>query len=168
MRRDVPSIRYAGYVPGAIGMITECHAVHYHQEWGFDRSFEIQVAAELASFLDRFQKGRDGLWVGQAGPCFAGSVAVDGSLHDTEGARLRWFIVPAPYHGQGIGKHLIQKALSFCRAAGHDRVFLWTFRGLERARFLYEQEGFRLTKENEVEQWGQRIQEQRFDLVRRT
>jgi hypothetical protein len=43
-----------GYFPGAVGKITELHAVYYHENWGFDISFETQVGRELSEFLRDF------------------------------------------------------------------------------------------------------------------
>lgn len=157
-------IRYTGHTPGVIGTVTECHAVYYHEQWGFDRSFETQVAREMAEFMDRYHPEGDGLWIAWNGEVFAGSVAVDGLLAGTEGGRLRWFIVPPPFQGRGIGAALLDRALSFCREAGHDRLFLWTFHGLAAARTLYERAGFQLTHETEGKPWGRPILEQRFDL----
>ncbi len=156
-------IRYTGFVPGAVGWITACHAAYYHENWGLDRSFEIQVATELADFAGRFDSSKDGLWLAWSEDRFAGSVAVDGEGPE-QGARLRWFIVEPSCQGHGIGRALLQKAVAFARNAGHDPFFLWTFEGLERARSLYEEAGFRLSEAHEVTQWGQRILEQRFDL----
>ena len=51
-----------GYFPGAVGQITEAHALYYHTHWGFDVSFEAQVARELSEFVTGFHAGRDGLW----------------------------------------------------------------------------------------------------------
>ena len=39
-----------------------------------------------------------------------------------------------------------------------------TFEGLDAARALYEGEGFRLCEEHVVNQWGQRITEQMFEI----
>jgi len=39
---------------------------------------------------------------------------------------------------------------------------LWTFRGLDAARRLYESVGFSLVEELKVTQWGQEIDEQRY------
>lgn len=157
-------IRYTGYVPGAIGRITTLHAVDYHHAWGLDRSFEIQVASELAEFLGRFDPLSDGLWLAWRGEELAGSVAVDGALRSRDGARLRWFIVAPPCRRQGIGRRLLEQAVAFCERSGCQRLHLWTFQGLDPARVLYEQAGFRLTEEHEVTQWGRHILEQRFDL----
>jgi hypothetical protein len=44
-------------------------------------------------------------------------------------------------------------------------IYLWTFKGLEPAHYLYEREGFRLCKTQGVRQWGQDIIEQMFELA---
>ena len=106
---------FQGYAPGTIGRITEAHAVYYHEHWGFDASFETQVARELSAFVSEFQADRDGLWVADSDGRFAGSIAIDAKLSDTEGARLRWFIVMPTRQGSGIGRALIQEAVAFCR-----------------------------------------------------
>jgi len=72
--------------------------------------------------------------------------------------------VTPEFQGLGIGRRLIREAVGFCREAGYRRVYLWTFKGLDRARALYESEGFRLTTEHDVGQWGNKITEQMFAL----
>ena len=157
-------IEFHGYFPGVIGMITEAHAVYYHEHWGFDVSFETQVGRELSEFMVAFQEGRDGFWAATVGGRFAGSVAIDGRETPAEGVRLRWFIVVPEHQGTGLGKALLGRAVDFCRQEGCPRVYLWTFEGLDAARALYETEGFRLCEEHVVNQWGQRITEQMYEL----
>ena len=157
-------IVFQGYFPGVIGMITEAHAVYYHENWGFDVSFETQVGRELSGFIDAFQEGRDGFWTATAGGDFAGSVAIDGLEATTKGARLRWFIVVPSFQGTGLGRELLAWAVGFCRQSDCPRVYLWTFKGLEAARALYEREHFRLCSEHIVDQWGQTITEQMYEL----
>jgi GNAT superfamily N-acetyltransferase len=157
-------VSLAGYRPGLIGRITALHAEHYHRHWGFDLSFERQVASELSAFMGRYHPARDLLLCGLAGGELAGSVAVDGAPGE-EGARLRWFITAGAWRGRGLGSCLLARAVEFARAAGHPRLFLWTFSGLEPARRLYEAAGFAMSAEHPVDQWGQSIAEQRFDLV---
>jgi galactose-1-phosphate uridylyltransferase/GNAT superfamily N-acetyltransferase len=155
---------FQGYTPGTIGRITEAHAVYYHEHWGFDASFETQVARELSKFVSEYQADRDGLWVAVSDGRLAGSVAIDGHPADTEGARLRWFIVVPAHQGSGIGRALIHQAVAFCQRKRYRSIFLWTFEGLTRARRLYEEIGFRLVYEHAVRQWGQPITEQKFVL----
>jgi GNAT superfamily N-acetyltransferase len=159
------NIVLTGYFPGVLGKITELHATYYHEHWGFDISFETQVAMELCEFMRRLRKETDGFWVALADSHFAGAVAIDGSQANEEGPRLRWFIVEPHLQGLGIGRTLISSAVEFCRKARYKRIFLWTFKGLDPARHLYEREGFRLAEEHDVNQWGTRIKEQKFLLT---
>lgn len=158
------SVRITGYYPGVVGRIVALHATYYFTHWGLDRSFETQVGRELSEFLAAFREGRDGLWVAGAGSELAGCIAIDGRAALDEGARLRWFIVDSAFQRNGIGRTLLHGALSFCQHAGFPRVYLWTFRGLDAARALYEEAGFRLREEQSVQQWGRSIAEQFFIL----
>ncbi|MBN2140375.1 MAG: GNAT family N-acetyltransferase [Desulfovibrionaceae bacterium] len=158
-------LEFVGYYPGLIAAVTGLHARYYNEHWGFDLSFESQVGAELSGFMSGLVPGRDFFSAVRSGVALAGFVAVDGSLSAGQGARLRWFIVEPGFQGRGLGRRLLDQALDFCRRAGHGRVFLWTFKGLDAARRLYESRGFCLSEENPVSQWGAAILEQRFDLV---
>ncbi|MDZ4165223.1 MAG: GNAT family N-acetyltransferase [Smithellaceae bacterium] len=160
-----PNYSITGYYPGIIGRIVELHAVYYHRHWGLDASFEIQMASELASFVAGFKEKRDGLWVASTPERLIGAVAIDGKDTQVEGARLRWFIVAPQFQGTGVGKRLIGLAIDHCRLAGYRQVCLWTFRGLEAARSIYEREGFSLACEHEISQWGKVIREQKFVMV---
>jgi len=161
---ELSQLNVGGYFPGIVGKITEEHAIYYYENWGLDISFETQVAQELSDFLTTFQEDRDGFWIATAAGAFAGSIAIDGRNQSKEGSRLRWFIVTPRFHGSGIGKTLLKKSIDFCKQKGHKRIYLWTFKGLESARYLYEKEGFKLCKTHEVRQWGQDIEEQMFEL----
>ena len=163
-RTPVTDAVFCGYYPGVIGKITEAHAVYYHENWGFDVSFETQVGGELSAFVRTFRQEQDGLWIATVEGEFAGSVAIDGRQATTEGARLRWFIVVPRFQGAGLGKALLGRAVAFWRGRRFPRIYLWTFEGLEAARTLYEREHFRLCEERAVNQWGQNIIEQMFEL----
>ena len=161
---DLQDIEISGYYPGVVGKITEIHAVYYHDNWGFDVSFETQVGRELSEFVAQFDADRDGLWVATKNGEFAGAIAIDGQNAFTDGARLRWFIVVPDFQKSGIGKALILQAVDFCKRKRFPKVYLWTFEGLTKARRLYEAVDFHLNEEDEVNQWGQRIKEQKFEL----
>ena len=163
-KEKLAEIEIKGYYPGVVGKITELHAVYYYENWGFDVSFETQVGGELSEFVARFDSQRDGLWVATIKGKFAGAVAIDGLNAFDDGARLRWFIVEPEFQGYGIGKALILRAVDFCKRKQFPSVYLWTFEGLNEARRLYEAIDFHLSEEEEVNQWGQRIKEQKFEL----
>ncbi|MGO8987240.1 MAG: GNAT family N-acetyltransferase [bacterium] len=158
-------VRLSGYIPGAIGRIAELHGIYYHEQWGFDLFFESKVAMELSEFLRRFNEAHDGFWVASVEEKIVGSIAIDGFHRDSQGAHLRWFIVAPENQGQGIGKMLLEKAVEFCRKMKFNKVYLWTFSGLDPARHLYEQFGFRLCEEHEGKQWGRTVTEQKFELI---
>ena len=161
---DLQEIEIKGYYPGVVGKITELHAVYYHENWGFDVMFETQVGGELSEFVRQFDGNRDGLWVAVKNGEFAGAIAIDGADALGEGARLRWFIVDPHYQGSGIGKNLMLQAIEFCKQKGFPKIYLWTFKGLEDARRLYEAVDFHLSEESQIAQWGQKITEQKYEL----
>jgi len=157
-------VAIAGYVPGAIGRVTELHASYYSKHWDFGLFFEAKVAAELSEFLRRFDADSDGFWTASRGGQVEGSITIDGTKAGTEGAHLRWFIVSDALRGLGAGNRLMEAAIGYCRQREYARVFLWTFQGLDAARHLYEKHGFRLAQEAEGKQWGKPVMEQRFVL----
>lgn len=153
----------SGYIPGAIGRIVELHGAYYAAHWGFGAFFEARMARELAEFISRFDERRDGLWTAVVEGRIAGSIAIDSSCPSAS-AHLRWFILDSSLRGQGTGRRLLDQALGFCRRCGHHSVSLWTFSGLDAARHLYEQAGFRLAEERRGMQWGIEVAEQRFEI----
>jgi GNAT superfamily N-acetyltransferase len=153
-----------GYIPGAIGRIVELHGTYYANRAGFGCYFESKVARELCEFLQRYQEGRDGLWLAVDHGKIEGSIAIDGTHAGIGGAHLRWFIVSDPLRGRGTGRQLLETSLDFCRATGCESVYLWTFSGLDAARRLYEKCGFRMTMQQRGAQWGVEVTEQRFEL----
>ena len=152
-----------GYVPGAIGRVAELHGAYYHAHWGFGLFFEAKVAVELSDFLKRYDENRDGFWTVLTGPRVEGSITIDGIHGDREGAHLRWFILSDALRGKGAGNQLINTAVSFCRSKRFPKIYLWTFKGLDAARHLYEKVGFRLVETQKGTQWGKAVDEQRFE-----
>lgn len=154
----------SGYIPGSIGRVVELHGAYYHNHWGFGPFFESKVAAELAEFIRRYDEKRDGFWTISPGECIEGAITIDGIHVKDEGAHLRWFIVSERLRGKGAGNRLIRKAIDFCLNRHYERVYLWTFEGLQAARHLYEKYGFKLVEEHAGKQWGKTVTEQKFEL----
>ncbi len=162
---DVDEI--TGYCIGAIGRVTELHAMVYHDLCGFDVNFEVFVAKEFADFQANFDARHDGLWLYKHDHRIVGCIAIDGSLHESDGARLRFLIVDPACQGKGIGKTLMEEAIKFCQARLISRIFLWTTPALQQARRLYEQFGFVLVSETPHQDWGKAVVHQRFELLLR-
>ena len=153
-----------GYSPGAIGRIAEMHARYYARHWDFGQFFETKVATGLAEFLQRYDEERDGFWTASVKDRIEGSIAMDAIKANSDGVHLRWFIVSEALQGRGAGSLLIDKALHFCTQKKYQRIYLWTFAGLDSARHLYEKAGFKLVEQFSGTQWGPEVKEQRFEL----
>ncbi len=148
-------------VPEALNRIVDMHDSYYGSHWGFGPAFTRKNLAELSEFLDRFNPGRDGLWTAQVDGRIEGSVAIDGSQAIAE---LRWFLVSDSLRGRGAGSQLLDLALTFCRNSGFSTVRLWTFAGLDQARWLYDRAGFVLQEQRLGTRWGTEVLEQRLEL----
>lgn len=149
-----------GYLPGCIGDIAALHARYYAAEVGFGVFFERKVATELAAFAESLPAPGKGLWLYAEAGRVLGSVVIDGDT-ETRQAHLRWFIVDGGLQGMGVGRALLSRALAFADQ-WYDETYLWTFRGLDAARHLYESAGFALAEEAAGSQWGEPVTEQRF------
>ncbi|WP_322040483.1 helix-turn-helix domain-containing GNAT family N-acetyltransferase [Burkholderia diffusa] len=154
-----------GYQLGCIGDIASLHARFYSEHWGFGAFFEKKVATELAEFVGTLPIEGKALWLHAENGRALASVAIDGNKA-TGIAHLRWFIVDDGLRGSGIGRQLMTRAMHFVDEQQFDETYLWTFRGLDSARHLYESFGFTLTSESEGAQWGTNVVEQRFSRRR--
>lgn len=153
-----------GYRPGCIGDIAGLHARFYSDHWRFGLFFEKKVATELAAFAETLPGDGKALWLHVENGRTLASLAIDGNPAAGT-AHLRWFIVDDALRGTGIGRQLMSHAMRFVDSRFQE-TYLWTFKGLDAARHLYESFGFRLAQESEGEQWGARVTEQRFRRLR--
>lgn len=151
------------FAPGSLGTIIALHGQHYAQNWGFGTFFEAKVADELAAFAGRMASN-DLVLLAYDNEGLAASIVLD--LNDPasgeRGGHLRWFICAERCRGTGIGRKLMDRAMSHADEHSNGNVWLTTFAGLEPARHLYESYGFTLTHEQEGEAWGTVVTEQEF------
>lgn len=150
-----------GYIPGTIGRIAELSVISMAQ-FGFATAFEARVARDAAAFCERQPSPRCGLWRAMDGGRIMGTLAMDGEDLGDGLCHLRWFMLDAACHGQGIGTALLHKACAFADAGGFAETHLWTIRGLDAAAVLYERAGFTLAEEWQGDQWGMTVAERRY------
>ena len=153
-----------GYAPGVIGRVSELHAKYYSAHQNFGQFFEAKVATELSRFISNYKESKDRIWSLSVDGRIEGSITIDGSSEKENISHLRWFLVSDKLRGKGTGNYLMAQAISFCKDVGFEKVYLWTFQGLEPARHLYEKFGFKLVEEHPGAQWGTTVTEQRFEL----
>ena len=137
--------------PGDLGHIVKQHGLLYSQKYGYDFTFEAYVAEPLAQFVKR-KNSRERIWLAKVGGNLVGSICICEQSKSV--AQLRWFSVDPNMRGKGLGKTLIDHALSFCRIQEYSKVILWTVAGLAAARSLYIRNGFTVIEETERELWG--------------
>lgn len=160
---NTTDIELVGYQPGGLATLCALQTAYYARDWGFDHRYESVVSASIAEFLERYNPANDFIQlVSQAG-IIKGGIVID-SL-DGKCAQLHWFILSNDLRGSGTGRKLISNAMRFATDKGYPNVFLTTFEGLESARHLYEDVGFRLTDKQLNNTWGREVTEQRFDWV---
>ena len=156
----------SGYFPTLLARVVEMHAAYYSQHYGFGPIFERKVATEMAEFLGRSDSSRNATFSAWQSGRILGAVSIDGEDLGKDIAHLRWFIVDDTARGQGIGKKLLAAAMSHVDQYRFAETQLWTFKGLDAARHIYEQEGFVLRQENPGQQWGTEVFEQLFVRLR--
>ncbi len=151
-----------GLNPGDLGYITYLHGKMYHEEYGFDTTFEPYVARPLSDFSMTEDQSRQRIWIVEMEGKIVGCIAiVDAGGNE---AQLRWLFLTKETRGKGLGKRLMTEAIDFCREKGYDNIFLWTIDALHAAMSLYLKNGFKLTEEIRHAMWGIEVNEQRYDL----
>lgn len=154
-----------GYLPGAIGFVTLLFAQQVGAKFDLGLPFESKVARELSEFLERFDERLDLFVVAVSEGKIVGSVTIDGSGEPNGVARLRWFAVSPHVQEHGVGRALMNEAMTFCANSDVSYVYLTTIAGLDAARRLYEAHDFRLYEEQQGDQWGAPVREQTLRRV---
>jgi len=158
-------LRIEGYSPEMLERIVKIHDEVFPSLLGVDSQFQAQIKEELSQLIECYKEGRDGIWIAKYNGQFAGSLCLDGKNTDSSGPRLRFMVVCPKYQGNGIGRHLLHSALSFCLRSGLESVHLWTFDQLFAAKHLYESAGFVPTEKREVLCWGTHLLERKYVLT---
>jgi DNA-binding MarR family transcriptional regulator/N-acetylglutamate synthase-like GNAT family acetyltransferase len=149
-RRPIAVLRT--HRPGDIGWIVSRHGALYHQEYGWDISFEQLVAEIAALFLKTHDPQRERCWIAEVDGEPVGTVMLVNGGDSL--AKLRLLIVEPSARGLGIGRALTSECIRFAREAGYTRMTLWTQSILIAARAIYRAAGFQLVKEEPHHSFG--------------
>ncbi len=149
-------------LPGDIGQIAEQHGVIYHNEQGWDHTFEAYVAGPLSEFA-KSSSSRQRIWIATSDKKYIGSIAIAEASNTT--AQLRWFLVVPSFRSQGLGSYFMEQAISFANASEYQTIFLWTTSELQVAARLYLSYGFKKTEKQTHNIWGKLVTEERYELI---
>jgi len=148
---------------GDYGWAIERHGVIYDAEFGWGLRFEGLVAELFGKFAICHDPTRERCWIAELGGERVGCVFVVERAPDV--AQLRCLLVEAKARGGGVGRALVDACVTFARSAGYRRMMLWTNKGLDSAKRIYESVGFKLVEEQPHEDFGVPLVGQNWELV---
>ncbi|KND26068.1 GNAT family N-acetyltransferase [Streptomyces acidiscabies] len=149
--------------PGDLGWVLMAHGDVYCGQLGWDPDFEALVARIVADYAAKHDPLREAAWIAEADGRRVGCVfLVAGDGPKT--AQLRVLLVTPDGRGLGLGTRLVAECLTFARAAGYERVTLWTNDVLVSARRIYQAAGFELADEERHHSFGQDLVGQNWTL----
>lgn len=138
---------------GDIGWVVHRHGALYHEEYGWDWTFEALAARIAGEFIDKFDPGRDCCRIADLDNEVVGSAFVV-RTQDPVVAKLRMVYVEPRMRGSGLGQRLVEECMAFARRVGYRRMTLWTNDPLVAARRLYQRLGFEMTASEPVTAFG--------------
>ncbi|WP_213954032.1 helix-turn-helix domain-containing GNAT family N-acetyltransferase [Variovorax sp. dw_954] len=149
-------------VPGDIGWVVQQHGEIYAREYGWNSEFEALVAEIAAQFLRKFQPDSERCWIAELNGERVGAVFVVRKSATT--AQLRILILAPQARGLGLGARLTDECIGFARRKGYKKMVLWTNSCLAAARGIYAARGFKLTKSEPYEGFGQQLVGETWEL----
>ena len=138
--------------PGDLGWVVQAHGELYAAEFGWDTTFEALVARIVADWANDHDPAREAAWIAELDGERVGCVFCVAA--DERTAQLRILLVDPRARGHGLGTRLTRRCLEFARAAGYERMRLWTNHPLAAARRIYLAEGFTLGEEERHVSFG--------------
>ena len=148
--------------PGDIGAIIKLHGEYYARNNGFNYTFEPYVAIPLSEFVMN-KKESESIWIVEKEGEVKGSIAIVD--HGNNVAQLRWYLLDESIQGFGIGKELIDKAISFVMENHYSAIILWTIDEQKKAIEIYKKNGFQKVEEKRHVMWGKEVNEECYEKV---
>jgi GNAT superfamily N-acetyltransferase len=148
--------------PGDLGWVVMAHGEVYAAEFGWDGTFEALVARIVADYAGAHDPRREAAWIAELDGRRVGCVFCVAADETT--AQLRILLVHPEARGHHLGSRLTATCVDFARAAGYERIKLWTNDCLVAARRIYLAGGFRLVEEEPHTSFGADLIGQVYEL----
>jgi DNA-binding MarR family transcriptional regulator/N-acetylglutamate synthase-like GNAT family acetyltransferase len=148
---------------GDYGWAVERHGLIYQTQFGWGTQFEGLVAELFGKFAMSHDPERERCWIAEVDGERAGCVFI--VQREPKVAQLRCLLVEPKARGKGVGAALVNECVSFARSTGYERMMLWTQKGLDSARKIYESVGFQLVEEQPHENFGVPLIGQNWEMA---
>ena len=139
--------------PGDLGWIIHRQTVLYHEEYGWDWTYEGLASRILGAFVAEFDPAREDAWVADRAGAVVGSIFLMKS-DEPAVAKLRLLYVEPSARGAGLGQTLVAACIARAREVGYRELTLWTNDVLAAARRIYQAAGFMLVEEKPHHSFG--------------
>ena len=147
---------------GDFGWAIERHGTIYDAEYGWGPGFEGLVAELFGRFAQKHDPARERCWIAELKGERVGCVFL--VEREPEVAQLRCLLVEPKARGHGVGGKLVKACVEFSRDAGYRRMMLWTNKGLDSARKIYQAVGFKLVEEKAHRDFGPELIGQSWEM----
>jgi DNA-binding MarR family transcriptional regulator/ribosomal protein S18 acetylase RimI-like enzyme len=133
-----------------------------YEPYGWKRPMEILQGEVTTAFLRDYKPGREQCWVAERAGMMAGAVMLVDAGSNV--GQLRLLHVESWARGLGIGSALVGACVEYARAAGYERMRLWTHTILTSARRIYEAAGFEIVETAVHDEFGEPVQGETWEL----
>jgi GNAT superfamily N-acetyltransferase len=148
---------------GDMGWIVSRQGALYAEEYDWTTEYEALAAEIVAQFLKNFDPTRERCWIAECNAVPVGAVMI--VKHSDTVAKLRLLHVERTARGLGIGKRLVDECIRFSRAAGYQKITLWTQSNLLAARHLYKTAGFTCVAQEPHHRFGKDLVAETWELA---
>lgn len=138
--------------PGELGWIVQKHGELFAREYGWGERLEGLVADIVAAYAASHDPASERVWIAEMDGVPVGSLMM--LRKSDEVGQLRLLLLDPRARGMGLGKALVDAALSFARKVGYRKVVLWTECRLDTARAIYQKAGFVRVREEPHDHFG--------------
>jgi DNA-binding MarR family transcriptional regulator/ribosomal protein S18 acetylase RimI-like enzyme len=161
--REGEAFKLREHRAGDMGWIVSRQSALYAEEYGWTTEYEALAAEIVAQFLKTYDPGRERCWVAERDAAPVGAVMI---VRQSDAvAKLRLLHVEGAARGLGIGRRLVDECVRFARAAGYEKITLWTQSNLLAARHLYEAAGFTCVSKEPHHSFGKDLVGETWELV---